>query len=81
MFTKDKTEMLLEDAFLEFTEKHLDCDEIRESDSKIIDYLCNTSSRKRNDIEDILSYIMYSHEKIAFTSGVRYAMQKAGGFR
>lgn len=64
-----------EDSFLEYIGN---ADEQSAEDVKAIDSLCKYSLIGRNDIEDVVSYVMYNHEKIGFINGYRYAMQKVG---
>ena len=70
-----KDNVFPEDIFLEYMENS---DGQSAEDVKAIDSLCKYSLIGRNDIEDVVSYVMYNHEKIGFINGYRYAMQKVG---
>ena len=67
--------MSLEDIFLEYIGKS---NGQSAEDVNAINNLCRLSLTGRNDIEDIVSYVMYNHEKIGFINGYRYAMKKVG---
>ena len=66
-----------EEIFAQFMENYdvEDSTAVKKSNESVLNYLCALTGKDKADIEDIVSYIGYAHEKQGFINGFEYAMR------
>lgn len=67
-------------TYIEYMENHdvEDTAEVKQSTARVLEYFARITGMDKADIEDMLSYLGYKHEKQGFVNGFQYALQLSG---